>query len=161
MARPHIRVDLRSKFPAYLQIVEQIRALAAGGGLEPGDQLPTIRQMAEAAHISFNTVARAYRVLDEAGVISTQHGRGTYAVARPRKARNLALDLLVRDVLEAAARIGCGPQDFQAALARAVGRPTATDPRRRRRRQVPAGGDRDGHPSQGRKGPIPAPGPKR
>jgi len=161
MARQHIRVDLRSKVPAYLQIVEQIRALAAGGGLEPGDQLPTIRQMAEAAHISFTTVARAYRVLDEAGVISTQHGRGTYAVARPRKARSLALDLLVRDVLEAAARIGCGPQDLQAALSRAVGRPMGTDPRRRRRRQAPPGGDRDGHLSQGRKSPIPAPGSKR
>jgi GntR family transcriptional regulator len=107
--------------------------------LKPGDQLPTIRDMADEAHINFNTVARAYRVLDGAGVISTQHGRGTYAVAPPpsaraRKARSQALDLLVRHVLEAAARIGSGPEELQAALARAVGRPPAADrgPRRRR-----------------------------
>jgi GntR family transcriptional regulator len=101
-----IRVDLRSKTPAYLQIVEGVRALASE--VQAGDRLPTIRQMALEAHINFNTVARAYRVLDLAGVISTQHGRGTYAVAPPpsaraRKARRQALDLLARDTLEAAA----------------------------------------------------------
>jgi DNA-binding transcriptional regulator YhcF (GntR family) len=95
--------------------------------------------MAGEAHINFNTVARAYRALDGAGVISTQHGRGTYAVAPPpsaraRKARSQALDLLVRHVLEASARIGSGPEEVQAALARAVGRPAAADRRPRRRR---------------------------
>jgi GntR family transcriptional regulator len=126
-----LRVDRRSKTPAYVQIVEQVRALTAAGRLKPGDQLPTVREMAGEAHINFNTVARAYRILDEAGLISTQHGRGTYAVARPpsaraRKARNQALDLLVRDALEAAARIGCGPVEVQAAVARAAGRPART-----------------------------------
>jgi GntR family transcriptional regulator len=130
MAVP-IRVDLRSKTPAYLQIVEQVRALTAAGMLKPGDQLPTVRDMAGEAHINFNTVARAYRILDEAGLISTQHGRGTYAVARPpsaraRKARRRALDLLVNDTLEAAARIGSGPAEVQAAVARAAGRPART-----------------------------------
>src|SRR3972149_9902095 len=81
-ARSPIRVDLRSKPPAYLQIVEQVRGLVAAGTLSSGDQLPTVRRLALEAHINFNTVARAYRVLDEAGVISTQHGRGTYVVAR-------------------------------------------------------------------------------
>jgi GntR family transcriptional regulator len=126
-----LRVDRRSKTPAYVQIVEQVRALTAAGRLKPGDQLPTVREMAGEAHINFNTVARAYRILDEAGLISTQHGRGTYAVARPpsaraRKARSQALDLLVRDALEAAARIGCGPVEVQAAVARAAGRPART-----------------------------------
>jgi len=126
-----LRVDRRSKTPAYVQIVEQVRALTAAGSLKPGDQLPTVREMAGEAHINFNTVARAYRILDEAGLISTQHGRGTYAVARPpsaraRKARSQALDLLVRDALEAAARIGCGPVEVQAAVARAAGRPART-----------------------------------
>jgi GntR family transcriptional regulator len=133
-----IRVDLRSKTPAYLQIVEGVRALVAGGVLQAGDRLPTIRQMALEAHINFNTVARAYRVLDLAGVISTQHGRGTYAVAPPpsaraRKARRQALDLLARDTLEAAARLGGGPEDLQAAIGRAAGRPARSVGRPRRR----------------------------
>jgi GntR family transcriptional regulator len=55
-----IRVDLRSKTPAYRQIVEGVRALVAGGVLQAGDRLPTIRQMALEAHINFNTVACAY-----------------------------------------------------------------------------------------------------
>ena len=133
-----IGVDLRSKIPAYLQIVEHVRGLAASGNLTPGDQLPTIRNLATAARIHFNTVARAYRLLDEAGVISTQHGRGTYVVAPPpsaqaRQERIRALDLLVRNLLQAAVRIGCGPEDVQAALSRAVGRP-ATEHRRRSHR---------------------------
>jgi len=158
--RASIRLDLRSKVPAYLQIVEQVRALAASGGLAPGDQLPTIRSLAGAARIHFNTVARAYRLLDEAGVISTQHGRGTYVVAPPlsprtRKARIEALDLLVRDLAEAAARIGCGPDDVQAALSRAAGGTSAKHSGKSSlispRRQA----DRDAHPSQRRKGPTP------
>jgi GntR family transcriptional regulator len=127
VARGLLRVDRRSKAPAYLQIVEQVRALTAAGGLRPGDQLPPIRQMASEARIHFNTVARAYRILDESGLISTQHGRGTYAVAPPpararaRKARADALAILVRDLIEAAERIGCGAEDVRAAVAREVG----------------------------------------
>jgi GntR family transcriptional regulator len=137
MPPPRIRVDRRSKVPAYLQIVEQVRAMAASGLLRPGDQLPTIRCMAGEAGINFNTVARAYRVLDEAGVISTERGRGTYAVARlPRRRARRArgLDLLVQETLAAAARIGYGPQEVQAALVRAAGRRVAR-PRRLTRRQ--------------------------
>jgi GntR family transcriptional regulator len=126
MVRPRIRVDLRSKAPAYLQIVEQIRALAAGGGLEPGERLPTIRQLADEAHINFNTVARAYRILDAAGVISTQHGRGTFAVspppsARARKARRAALQTLGRDYVAACVRVGATPTEMRNALDQALG----------------------------------------
>ena len=121
-----VRVDLRSKTPAYLQIVEQVRGLAGSGVLRPGDQLPTIRSMAAGAGINFNTVARAYRVLDEAGVISTQHGRGTYAVASPpsaraRRSRRRALDVMVRRLLAEAAHMGSGPEEVERALVRAVG----------------------------------------
>lgn len=76
-------IDLRSNVPAYVQIVENIQRLAAKGSLNPGDQLPTVRQLAADLRVNFNTVARAYRILDDAGVISTQHGRGTYLVEQP------------------------------------------------------------------------------
>jgi len=71
-------LDLRSGVPIYVQIVEQVQQLVASGKLKPGDQLPTVRQLASELRVNFNTVARAYRMLDEAGVISTQQGRGTY-----------------------------------------------------------------------------------
>lgn len=71
-------LDLRSGVPIYVQIVEQVQQLVTSGKLKPGDQLPTVRQLASELRVNFNTVARAYRMLDEAGIISTQQGRGTY-----------------------------------------------------------------------------------
>jgi len=76
-----IRIDLLSGTPAYLQILTQIQAFIAGKELLPGDQLPTVRQLAAQSGINFNTVARAYRLLDKAGLITTQQGRGTYVRA--------------------------------------------------------------------------------
>jgi GntR family transcriptional regulator len=74
----HIELDFRSGIPIYVQIVEQIKRQVDDGELKPGDQLPTVRQLATDVRVNFNTIARAYRLLDEAGFISTQHGRGTY-----------------------------------------------------------------------------------
>jgi len=78
-----IRLDFRSGVPIYTQIIEQIKQLVAGGALQAGDQLPTVRALAQELRVNFNTVARAYRLLDEAGVISTQQGRGTYILEVP------------------------------------------------------------------------------
>lgn len=78
-----IKIDFRSGQPIYMQIVEQIQGMIANQELFPGDQLPTVRQLATDLRVNFNTVARAYRLLDEAGLISTQHGRGTYVWEAP------------------------------------------------------------------------------
>ncbi len=74
----HIHLDFRSQEPIYLQIVRQVEKLVREGSLELGDQLPTVRQMAIDLRINFSTVARAYKILDEQKLISTQRGRGTY-----------------------------------------------------------------------------------
>jgi GntR family transcriptional regulator len=73
-----IQIDFRAGSPIYIQIVEQIRQQVASGELKPDDQLPTVRQLASELRVNFNTIARAYRILDEGGLISTQQGRGTY-----------------------------------------------------------------------------------
>ena len=65
-------LDFRSEIPGYVQIVEQVQGLLAAGELKSGDQLPTVRQLASELRVNFNTIARAYRMLDEAGLISTQ-----------------------------------------------------------------------------------------
>ncbi|MGD8760462.1 MAG: GntR family transcriptional regulator, partial [Anaerolineales bacterium] len=62
-----IELDFRSHIPIYVQIMERIKHLMATGMLGPGDQLPTVRQLAADLRVNFNTVARAYRLLDEAG----------------------------------------------------------------------------------------------
>ncbi len=86
-----IELDLRSHVPIYVQIVERIEHLVAAGVLQPDDQLPTVRQLAADLRVNFNTIARAYRMLDEAGIISTQQGRGTFVLQPPPPEQALAL----------------------------------------------------------------------
>lgn len=77
-----IDVDPTSNVPIYLQIVEAVQRLVATAALSPGDQLPTVRQLAVDLRVNPNTIARAYLELDRHGVISTQQGRGTYVSER-------------------------------------------------------------------------------
>ena len=77
-----IHLELGSSEPIYAQIVDQVREQLASGELRPGGQLPTVRQLASELRVNFNTIARAYRLLDEAGLISTQRGRGTYLLEK-------------------------------------------------------------------------------
>lgn len=116
-----IELDFRSGLPIYVQIMEQIRNLVAKGELQVGDQLPTVRQLATELRINWNTVARAYKLLDEAGLISTQQGRGTYIWEAPSEQvtaqlRQQALEGLTRRYLAEAARLGCSPEQVNAAL---------------------------------------------
>ena len=116
-----IQVDFRSDEPIYLQIARQVEQLASRHALKPGDQLPTVREMATELRINFNTVSRAYRILDESGLISTQRGRGTYIWELPseettRKLRMEGLSALTRRYLGEAARMGYTPTEVQSAL---------------------------------------------
>lgn len=76
----NFNLDLRSGIPATVQIFTQVQQAIASGALVTGDQLPTVRQLASDLRVNFNTIARAYRMLDDAGLISTQQGRGTYII---------------------------------------------------------------------------------
>jgi len=116
-----ILIDFRSGQPIYLQIVEQVRKLVAEGALKQGDQLPTVRQLATELRVNFNTVARAYRLLDEAGLISTQQGRGTYIWEAPseealNKLRQEGLDGLTRRYLAQASRLAFKPEEVEQAV---------------------------------------------
>jgi GntR family transcriptional regulator len=113
-----IKLDFRSGIPIYVQIMEQIKDLIAVEALRPGDQLPTVRQMAADLRVNFNTVARAYRLLDEEGIISTQHGRGTYILGdsqaeEPQANHKKALEDLTRQYLSAAARLDFSPAEVE------------------------------------------------
>ena len=117
----NIQLDFRSGTPIYTQIVEQVQQQVLSGELKPGDQLPTVRALALELRVNFNTVARAYRLLDEAGIISTQQGRGTYILEVPppertEKLRGQALEALTRDYLNEALRLGCNPDEISQAL---------------------------------------------
>lgn len=111
-----VELDFRRHMPIYVQIVERIKHLVATGILKPGDQLPTIRQLADDLKVNFNTVARAYRILDQAGLVSTQQGRGTYVLEslppeQSTRQREEALQALTRLFLTEAARLGFEPDE--------------------------------------------------
>jgi GntR family transcriptional regulator len=71
-------IDAKSGVPLYRQIIEQVKFAIARGDLEPGDQLPTVRQLAVDISINPNTVIRAYRELELEGLLATQQGSGTF-----------------------------------------------------------------------------------
>lgn len=105
-----LQVDFRSGLPIYTQIVNQVQAQIASGILKPGDQLPTVRALAEELRVNFNTIARAYRILDEARIISTQQGRGTYITEIPppnvtEKLRRESLQALTERYISEAIRL--------------------------------------------------------
>jgi len=105
-----LQIDFRSGLPIYTQIVNQVQAQVASGILKPGDQLPTVRALAEELRVNFNTVARGYRILDEARIISTQQGRGTYITEIPppkvsERLRRESLEALTQRFISEAMRL--------------------------------------------------------
>jgi GntR family transcriptional regulator len=71
-------LNFKSGKPVYLQIVDQVKASAATGGLKAGDLLPSIRPLAEQLRINRNTVAKAYAELESQGIVETQAGKGCF-----------------------------------------------------------------------------------
>jgi len=71
-------LDPRTGVPVYRQIIDQVLGGIASGTLQPGDQLPTVRQLAVDLAINPNTVIRSYRELELRGALSTQQGIGTF-----------------------------------------------------------------------------------
>ncbi len=104
-----------------MQIARQVQGLVLSGELKVGDQLPTVRELATELRINFNTVARAYRTLDETRLISTQRGRGTYIWEAPTTEgvdgmRQKSLQALSKNYLARATQLGFAPEQIEAAL---------------------------------------------
>lgn len=120
-----LKLDPRSRTPIYAQLVQQVKHQVAAGQLQPGDRLPTVRALAAELRIHTNTVARAYDLLDQAGVISAQQGRGTY-IARPadhpqlRRQRRDALHAAVERAVLEALSLGYTSDEISAAFDRTL-----------------------------------------
>ncbi len=112
-----LQLDFHSGLPIYTQIVNQIQSQLANGILKPGDQLPTVRALAQELRVNFNTVARAYRMLDEVRIISTQQGRGTFITEKPppevsEKLRHESLSALTNRYIGEAIRLGFSEREI-------------------------------------------------
>jgi GntR family transcriptional regulator len=112
-----LTVDLEHPTPIYAQLDRGIRAAIATGRLAPGDQLPTVRQLAVDLKVNANTVARVYLDLERAGLVQTRRGVGTFVPARPaspaqkRSARDPELRAIVQRCLDEAAARGFTADD--------------------------------------------------
>lgn len=82
-----ISIDTQDATPIYAQLERALRAAIATGRMRPGDQLPTVRQLAVELRVNANTVARVYAELERAGVIETRRGVGSFISATPAEAR--------------------------------------------------------------------------
>ncbi len=83
----NLKINPRDRTPIYQQITHGIMHQVAAGALKPGEQIPTIRALANQLRVNVNTVSRAYAALDRSGVITVQQGRGTYITEHPDHAR--------------------------------------------------------------------------
>jgi len=134
-----LTLRLRDDRTLYTQVMDQVRAAVAAGGLTPGERLPPVRRLARRLGVTPNTVGRAYAELRREGLLATRRRAGTVVAAHPddsrllaRRARHLR-DLLGRAALEALS-LGAEPAEIEAAFTLQVGRwRTASAPETPRR----------------------------
>ena len=112
-----VTIDPRDKTPIYTQLERGLRAAMATGRLKPGDQLPTVRQLAVELQVNANTVARVYADLERSGAIETRRGVGSFvtataANARPPKEHEKRLRAFVTRVLSEAGTQGFSVDDL-------------------------------------------------
>jgi len=94
------RVDRASHVPLGVQLVERIRTAVAGGRLDQGDRLPSVRELAESAGVNVNTVRAAYARLEAEGLVRSEHGRGTFVAGASGGAGTARGALSRRDLRE-------------------------------------------------------------
>jgi GntR family transcriptional regulator len=119
------RIDPSSRLPIYRQLGEQIREAVARGRLQPGEQLPSVRDLSRTLVVNPNTVARVYTELEREGVLHTRQGLGVF-VAEPKadltkRARKARLEELLDRFLTEAVYLGFSADEVVAIVAERTG----------------------------------------
>jgi GntR family transcriptional regulator len=113
-----LRLDFRSPLPLFEQIKDQLRLLALAGAIQPGEQLPSIRQLAVQLTVNPNTVAKVYRELEQEGFLENRQGCGCFLAAseKPDQARDderrAAMKAELRAILVRAKTLGFSVADL-------------------------------------------------
>ncbi|MGO4455731.1 GntR family transcriptional regulator [Streptomyces sp. NBC_00925] len=117
------RVDRRSGVATYLQLVTQVKQALRLGVLEPGDRLPTAREVVAATAINPNTVLKAYRELEREGLVEPRPGAGTFvrrSLSRPEAAADSPLRTALAAWMVRAREAGLDREDITALITAAV-----------------------------------------
>jgi DNA-binding transcriptional regulator YhcF (GntR family) len=119
-----VRIHDDSLIPPYRQLVDQMLALIAGGTLPVGKRLPPVRQLAADLGLANGTVARAYRLLEEAGVLETRGRQGTFVVRQHQDVSDEERLALLRaktaELIQAAATVGVSERELKEEVERAL-----------------------------------------
>jgi GntR family transcriptional regulator len=113
------RLDRSAAVPAYVQLVQQVREALRLGWLQPGDQLPTVRQVVASCVVNANTVLKAYRELERSGLVVAHQGSGTFVFATLGVADPSAMMRLrgrLAGWVRSAREAGLGEEDMRALL---------------------------------------------
>jgi GntR family transcriptional regulator len=108
--RLHFQIDAHSGVPVYRQVMDQVRYYVASGLLQPGDQLPSIRELAQTLAVNPTTVVRAYLELEHERFLEMRHGKGAFVAASSTRwsarDREKALRRLARQLAIEAGQMG-------------------------------------------------------
>ncbi|GGQ53224.1 MULTISPECIES: GntR family transcriptional regulator [Kitasatospora] len=114
------RLDRRSGVPTYQQIVQQTKQALRLGALQPGDKLPTAREVVERTAVNPNTVLKAYRELEREGLVEPRPGLGTFvlrSLSRPGTAEDGPLRAELTAWVDGARQAGLDREDISALVA--------------------------------------------
>ncbi len=112
-----ISLNFRDSRPLYEQICSSLRRAISTGAMQPGDKLPSVRELATSLAINPNTIQRAYRTLEAEGWILSAPGKGSFAAGVPETAQ-LKLDALYAALDKAVAELIDAGESRQALIAR-------------------------------------------
>lgn len=111
-------IDYNSGLPTWIQVKNRLSYLIGSGEYAAGDRLPTVRALAVALDISYNTVNRAYMDLEREGYISTRKGRGTFVAERndvgAARMTDTPVELLIDGMIRACGEAGMADDDIVA-----------------------------------------------
>lgn len=111
-----IHISTGSAVPIYRQITDQVRLGLASGQFASGEQLPSVRSLAEELVVNVNTVAKAYADLSREGLIESRQGKGVFIAERRRmytkQERSRRLEPALRALLSEAAALGFGAREL-------------------------------------------------
>jgi GntR family transcriptional regulator len=119
-----LRIEKGSAVPISRQIADQIASLCASGGVQPGERLPSVRELARELAVNQNTVLRVYERLSGEGLLEMRHGQGTFVASRSSQYRLAAhrarlIDEL-RQIARQAAGLGLSSEELHELLAEAA-----------------------------------------
>jgi GntR family transcriptional regulator len=119
-----LRIEKGSAVPISRQIADQIASLCASGGVQPGERLPSVRELARELAVNQNTVLRVYERLSGEGLLEMRHGQGTFVAARSSKHRlaghRARLIDELRQIAQQAAGLGLSSDELHELLAEAA-----------------------------------------